>query len=94
MVRYSLNITYNYDNLLCPGFYTGSTYDIVGYYHEKINTSTLTIKTHQVEDAEIRPFNKAIILIRDPYSALLAEFNRRMQEQGTFTGHAKEEDFK
>ncbi|XP_055606932.1 WSCD family member AAEL009094 [Uranotaenia lowii] len=65
------------------GIYTGSVYKDYGllksgFPAENIaNSSVLVIKTHEWGPNAWAPYSKAILLIRDPEKAILAEFNRQ-----------------
>ena len=48
------------------------------------------VKCHEWGHQIRNRFEKAILLVREPYGALLAEFHRR---HGGHMGHAKKEDF-
>ena len=73
------------------GFLTGSVYkDKVllkkGFPAENVNNgSVLVVKTHEFGPGARKSFEKVILLIRDPFQSLQAEFNRR---SGGHTGHA------
>ena len=54
------------------------------------NTSVLAIKTHSELNATMK-FKRAILIVRNPKDAILAEFNRM---KGGHIGYAKIEDFK
>ncbi|KAL5017001.1 hypothetical protein ScPMuIL_006590 [Solemya velum] len=79
------------------GIATGSVYDDVGLRRSGfpaegfVNSSVLLIKTHEWGENERQKFEKAVLLIRNPFDALLAEFNRRV---GGHRGHATEEHFR
>lgn len=77
------------------GFYTGAIGNdgtlfnggFLGEFEDPELGSTILVKTH-------RPINKAdaaVLLIRNPFDAILAEFNRN--HGGGHTGHASREDF-
>ncbi|GIY42585.1 WSCD family member CG9164 [Caerostris extrusa] len=78
------------------GILTGSVYRDYslkrnGYPAESVaNGSVLLIKTHEWGETTRQKFNKAVLLIRDPYGCLVAEFNRRA---GGHVGHASPEKF-
>ncbi|KAK6192839.1 hypothetical protein SNE40_004241 [Patella caerulea] len=78
------------------GIATGSLYnDSVikyrGFPAEGIHDNTVSlIKTHEWGDRERSKYRKAVILIRDPFDTLLAEFNR---QRSGHLGHAKEGDY-
>ncbi|XP_055639655.1 WSCD family member AAEL009094 [Toxorhynchites rutilus septentrionalis] len=65
------------------GIYTGSVYKDYGllksgFPAENIaNSSVLVVKSHEWGPNAWAPFAKAILLIRDPEKAILAEFNRQ-----------------
>lgn len=67
------------------GFYTGSYYfDGIlynkGFKGEKDHwrsRRTICVKTHESGRREIEMFDSAILLIRNPYRSLVAEFNRK-----------------
>lgn len=78
------------------GIYTGSVYKDQGlrkhgFPAEGIqNTSVIAIKTHELGEEKRQVFDKAILLVRDPFDAMLAEFNRQF---GGHIGHASTERF-
>ncbi|XP_068167469.1 sialate:O-sulfotransferase 2-like [Antennarius striatus] len=84
---------------LSTGFYTGSVYsDKVLYSHgfkgereDWRNGTTVCIKTHNLKMEGIIEFESSILLIRNPYNSLMAEFNR---QHGGHTGFASEDDWK
>ncbi|KAH0625643.1 hypothetical protein JD844_015235 [Phrynosoma platyrhinos] len=49
---------------------------------------TICIKTHESGQKEIEAFDAAILLIRNPYKALMAEFNRKYGGHIGFASHA------
>ncbi|XP_054075311.1 WSC domain-containing protein 2 isoform X2 [Rissa tridactyla] len=49
---------------------------------------TICIKTHESGQKEIESFDSAILLIRNPYKALMAEFNRKYGGHIGFAAHA------
>ncbi|XP_055708811.1 WSCD family member AAEL009094-like [Phlebotomus papatasi] len=65
------------------GILTGSVYldyDLISssFPGEGINNSSvLVVKTHEWDPNEWINFRKAILLVREPYKAILAEFNRQ-----------------
>lgn len=79
------------------GIATGSVYkDTVlqqlGFPGEGVlNKSVLVVKTHQWGEKERKNYERSILLIRDPFNALLSEFNR---QYGGHLGHAQEMHFK
>ncbi|XP_075424242.1 sialate:O-sulfotransferase 2 isoform X1 [Ascaphus truei] len=70
---------------LATGFYTGSYYFDGSLYNKGFkgerdywrNGRTVCIKTHESGKKEIEAFDSAVLLIRSPYKALMAEFNRK-----------------
>nr|XP_020450127.1 WSC domain-containing protein 2 [Monopterus albus] len=70
---------------LATGFYTGSYYFDGSLYNKGFigerdnwrNGKTICIKTHENGRKEIEVFDSSILLIRNPYKALMAEFNRK-----------------
>ncbi|XP_056392725.1 sialate:O-sulfotransferase 2 [Hyla sarda] len=70
---------------LATGFYTGSYYFDGSLYNKGFkgerdhwrNGRTVCIKTHESGRKEIEAFDAAVLLIRNPYKALMAEFNRK-----------------
>jgi hypothetical protein len=79
------------------GILTGSVYKDYallknGFPAESIvNGSVLLVKTHEFGDEARRPFQKAVVLVRDPFSSLLAEFNRR---SGGHIGYASADKYR
>ena len=66
------------------GIFTGSVYkdhDILkdGIMGQKEHnfSSFLVVKTHEFGEKARRPFQKVILLVRDPMECLQAEFNRK-----------------
>ncbi len=53
--------------------------------------SVLLVKTHEFGEEARRSFHRAIILVRDPFSSLLAEFNRR---SGGHIGYASADKYR
>ncbi|XP_036385810.1 WSC domain-containing protein 2-like [Megalops cyprinoides] len=70
---------------LATGFYTGSYYFDGSLYNKGFKGEqddwrsgrTICIKTHESGRKEIEAFHSSILLIRNPYRALMAEFNRK-----------------
>lgn len=70
---------------LATGFYTGSFYFDGSLYNKGFKGErdhwrsgrTICIKTHESGRKEIEAFDASILLIRNPYKALIAEFNRK-----------------
>ena len=54
------------------------------------NGSVIAVKTHEWGKVTRDQFSKAILLVRDPFDSILAEFNRR---SGGHIGHASQEKF-
>lgn len=79
------------------GISTGSEYidfslKLHGFPSEGIsNTSVLVVKTHEYGNVTLNKYDRAVLLIREPKEALLAEFNRR---HGGHHGHAQKLDFR
>nr|XP_020668131.1 WSC domain-containing protein 1 isoform X1 [Pogona vitticeps]XP_020668132.1 WSC domain-containing protein 1 isoform X1 [Pogona vitticeps] len=67
------------------GFYTGSYYFDGTLYNKGFkgekdhwrSRRTICVKTHESGRKEIETFDSAILLIRNPYKSLVAEFNRK-----------------
>ena len=86
------------------GILTGSIFpdpslQEIGFGEGIANQSVLVIKTHNVGITRHTdyPFDRAVLLVRDPFDAILAEFNRLqvINEKGrmSHTGHATLEKF-
>ncbi|CAH1778829.1 unnamed protein product [Owenia fusiformis] len=81
------------------GIYTGSVYNdklmAVDEFPGSLiyNSSVIAIKTHLpvLQTPSGTRYDKAILLLREPYDTFLAEFNRA--KGGKKTGHAKKEAF-
>eukprot|EP00095_Tigriopus_kingsejongensis_P002571 snap_masked-scaffold274_size229011-processed-gene-1.4 protein:Tk02571 transcript:snap_masked-scaffold274_size229011-processed-gene-1.4-mRNA-1 annotation:"GI15414" len=79
------------------GILTGSVYKDYallknGFPAENIvNGSVAVVKTHEFGEKNMQAFDKALLLVRDPFSALQAEFNRR---SGGHVGHASKEKYR
>nr|XP_055054708.1 WSC domain-containing protein 2-like isoform X1 [Misgurnus anguillicaudatus]XP_055054709.1 WSC domain-containing protein 2-like isoform X1 [Misgurnus anguillicaudatus] len=81
---------------LATGVYTGSCYFdkalyIKGFIGEKDDWrsgETICVKTHENSRTMIQAFDSSILLIRNPYKALMSEFNR--QYGGGHIGFAAE----
>jgi hypothetical protein len=54
------------------------------------NGSVIAVKTHEWGKVTRELFDTAIVLVRDPFDNILAEFNRR---SGGHVGHASQEKF-
>ncbi|NXX74346.1 WSCD2 protein, partial [Urocolius indicus] len=80
---------------LATGFYTGSYYFDGSLYNKGFKGErdhwrsgrTICIKTHESGQKEIESFDSAILLIRNPYRALMAEFNRKYGGHIGFAPH-------
>ncbi|XP_069135593.1 WSCD family member AAEL009094-like [Argopecten irradians] len=78
------------------GVATGSTYTDAALKRDgfpgegQTNGSVIVVKTHSWGKEERARYVRAVLLIRDPFQALLAEFNRR---HGGHKGHAPTEHF-
>ncbi|KAM8797211.1 WSCD1 protein, partial [Eudromia elegans] len=67
------------------GYYTGSYYFDGTLYNKGFkgekdhwrSRRTICVKTHESGKTEIEMFDSAILLIRNPYKSLMAEFNRK-----------------
>ncbi|XP_043910200.1 WSC domain-containing protein 1 [Protopterus annectens] len=81
------------------GFYTGSYYFDGTLYNKGFKGEkdywksgrTICVKIHESGRREIEIFDSAILLIRDPYKSLIAEFNRKCAGH---LGHATEQNWK
>ncbi|XP_032902122.1 WSC domain-containing protein 1 [Amblyraja radiata] len=81
------------------GYYTGSYYFDGTLYNKGFKGEkdywrsgrTICIKTHESGKREIETFDAAILLIRNPYKALMAEFNRK---RAGHLGYASERHWK
>ncbi|XP_029296026.1 sialate:O-sulfotransferase 2 [Cottoperca gobio] len=70
---------------LATGFYTGSYYFDGSLYNKGFKGErdhwrsgrTICIKTHESGKKEIESFDSCVLMIRNPYKALMAEFNRK-----------------
>ncbi|XP_048874932.1 WSC domain-containing protein 2-like [Brienomyrus brachyistius] len=70
---------------LATGIYTGSYYFDGSLYNKGFkgerdhwrSARTICIKTHESGRKEIEAFDAAVLIIRNPYKALMAEFNRK-----------------
>ncbi|XP_055511380.1 LOW QUALITY PROTEIN: WSC domain-containing protein 2-like [Leucoraja erinacea] len=84
---------------LTTGYYTGSYYFDGSLYNKGFKGERdhwksgrlLCIKTHESGKREIEAFDAAILLVRNPYKALMAEFNRKY---GGHIGFASEAHWK
>lgn len=79
------------------GILTGSIYKDygllkTGFPGENVcNSSVLLVKTHEWGPKAWAPFSKAILLVRDPEKAIIAEFNR---QSGGHVGFASPDRYK
>ena len=84
-------------HLFILGILTGSIYKDYallknGFPAESItNGSVIVVKTHEYGNDAISMFDRAILLIRDPFASILAEFNRRFAGH---IGHASVEKYR
>ncbi|XP_068166163.1 sialate:O-sulfotransferase 2-like [Antennarius striatus] len=84
---------------LPTGFYTGSIYldkslcrhEFKGEGEDWRKGTTICVKTHEKTKESIDEFDSSILLIRNPYKAIILEFNR---QHGGHTGFASEIDWK
>nr|XP_023692090.1 WSC domain-containing protein 1 [Paramormyrops kingsleyae]XP_023692091.1 WSC domain-containing protein 1 [Paramormyrops kingsleyae]XP_023692092.1 WSC domain-containing protein 1 [Paramormyrops kingsleyae] len=84
---------------LATGFYTGSYYFDGTLYNKGFKGEkdywksgrTICVKTHESGRREIEMYDAAILLIRNPYHSLMAEFNRKCAGH---LGHASEQHWK
>ena len=58
------------------------------------DASVLAVKTHEHNPNSKFKFNKVILVVRDPYEALQAEFNRQYSNNTSHIGHASISSFK
>ncbi|TSM28225.1 WSC domain-containing protein 1 [Bagarius yarrelli] len=84
---------------LATGYYTGSYYFDGSLYNKGFKGEkdywrsgrTICVKTHESGQREIKKFGAAILLIRNPYHCLIAEFNRK---NAGHLGHATDTHWK
>ncbi|KAG7224677.1 hypothetical protein INR49_011430 [Caranx melampygus] len=84
---------------LVTGFYTGSFYFDGTLYNRGFKGEkdywksgrSICVKTHESGQKEIEMFDSAILLIRNPYRSLMAEFNRKCAGH---LGHATDTQWK
>ncbi|CAL1573983.1 unnamed protein product [Knipowitschia caucasica] len=84
---------------LVTGFYTGSFYFDGTLYNRGFKGEkdfwksgrSICVKTHESGQKEIEMFSSAILLIRNPYRSLMAEFNRKCAGH---LGHASDAQWK
>eukprot|EP00057_Strongylocentrotus_purpuratus_P026022 XP_011680496.1 PREDICTED: WSC domain-containing protein 2 [Strongylocentrotus purpuratus] len=80
------------------GIFTGSYYDDgdlyrKGFLGERENWrkgNTIAVKTHRFDEEHISSFDGAILIIRNPYKAIMSEHNRKF---GGHTGFANEKHY-
>ena len=86
-----------YNSISILGVSTGSVYKDVallrnGFPAESVNNgSVIAVKTHEWGGQARNSFQSAVLLVRDPFDSILAEFNRR---SGGHIGHASLEKFR
>ncbi|XP_071946552.1 sialate:O-sulfotransferase 2-like [Antedon mediterranea] len=81
------------------GIYTGSYYNdgelskkgFLGEREHYKKGTTVVIKTHRFDEDHIREFDAGIVVIRNPYDAMVSEHNRKF---GGHTGHANPSQYK
>ncbi|MBN3299787.1 WSCD1 protein, partial [Amia calva] len=84
---------------LATGYYTGSYYFDGTLYNKGFKGEkdywksgrTICVKTHESGKREIEMYDSAILLIRNPYRSLMAEFNRKCAGH---LGYASEQHWK
>ncbi|XP_058853876.1 sialate:O-sulfotransferase 1-like [Acipenser ruthenus] len=84
---------------LATGYYTGSYYFDGTLYNKGFKGEkdywksgrTICVKTHESGKREIEMYDSAILLIRNPYNSLMAEFNRKCAGH---LGYASEQHWK
>ncbi|XP_030648819.1 WSC domain-containing protein 1 [Chanos chanos] len=84
---------------LTTGYYTGSFYFDGSLYNKGFKGEkdywksgrTVCVKTHESGQRDIEMFDSAILLIRNPYRSLIAEFNRKCAGH---LGHASDRQWK
>ncbi|XP_069987402.1 WSCD family member AAEL009094 isoform X1 [Penaeus vannamei] len=78
------------------GYYSGSVYKDYalmknGFPAESVsNGSVVVVKTHEWGPEMRKAFSRAVLIIRDPYLAIQAEFNR---QSGGHIGHAQPDKY-
>ena len=83
--------------LFVLGILTGSVYKDYallknGFPAESVtNGSVIVVKTHEFGNEAISMFDRAVLLVRDPFASILAEFNRR---SGGHIGHASADKYR
>ena len=82
--------------MLISGLLTGSVYHDFALKHTGFpaegvsNRSVVLVKTHEWGTGARHRYDKAVILLRNPYDAIMAEFNRFFAGH---KGHAKRERY-
>lgn len=84
---------------LVSGFYTGSFYFDGTLYNRGFKGEkdfwrsgrSVCVKTHESGQKEIQMFSAAVLLVRNPYKSLMAEFNRKCAGH---LGHASDAQWK
>ncbi|XP_028323131.1 WSC domain-containing protein 1 [Gouania willdenowi] len=84
---------------LVTGYYTGSFYFDGTLYNRGFKGEkdywksgrSICVKTHESGQKEIKMFDSAVLLIRNPYRSLMAEFNRKCAGH---LGHASDAQWK
>ncbi|CAH1230722.1 WSCD2 [Branchiostoma lanceolatum] len=77
------------------GIYTGSFYNdgdlfnkgFIGEKENWLKRNTVAVKSHRFDRAHIEKFDSAILIIRNPYNAIVSEHNRK---HGGHTGLARQ----
>ncbi|XP_022101127.1 WSC domain-containing protein 2-like [Acanthaster planci] len=80
------------------GVYTGSFYNdgdlfkkgFIGEKEKWTRGNTIAVKTHRFDEEHVRSFQKAILIIRNPYKAIISEHNRKF---GGHVGFAPETQY-
>lgn len=80
------------------GIYTGSYYDDGDLYNKGfkgerehwLKRNTIAVKTHRFDEEHVATYDGVILIIRDPYKAILSEHNRKF---GGHTGYANERHY-
>ncbi|XP_071538969.1 WSCD family member AAEL009094-like isoform X2 [Panulirus ornatus] len=84
------------DTLAVTGYYSGSVYKDYalmknGFPAESVsNGSVVVVKTHEWGPEMRKAFSRAVLVMRDPYLAIQAEFNR---QSGGHIGHAQPDKY-
>ncbi|XP_071849045.1 sialate:O-sulfotransferase 2-like [Apostichopus japonicus] len=80
------------------GIYTGSYYDDGDLYNKGfkgerehwLKGTTVAVKTHRFDEEHVATYDGVILIIRDPYKAILSEHNRKF---GGHTGYASDRHY-